>query len=198
MRILFLFPCFHIFSSIGSYKQMALDRFLHLQKQILAVQRIVSCWKSWRRYKHSLAFQVLFQIFEFHVRVNRAEEEKLFQQRLAERSEVESSEEEKLKKLREKYFHDLENAKREQLIPIFSSENSMTSAIISSTDLFQWCDPRHETHNSVFNAKRYREWRDKFRIIHQPLSSLSPSSPREPQPPLGPVPLSDLTPHRMP
>jgi hypothetical protein len=169
------------FTPFRRYKQIALNQFLHLQKQILAVQRIISCWKSWRRHKHSLAFQVLFEIFEFRVNSKKILEEKLYQQRLTQRKEKEIEDAMRIEELRKKYFHDLEKLQRERLmVPIFCSKTNSISTVISSTELFHWCDPHHETNNSFFNAKRYREWKDKFRIHHPaaPVGATVPATNR--------------------
>lgn len=158
-----------------------MENFLLVQRQILAVQRIIRFWKFWRRYKYSVAFQVLFDLFELHVRTKKTSEEKIFQHRLQARKEMENQYQLKVKKLREDYHKNMQQLHRNKVIPVIQETQTHTNQkldlhprqypSICANELYHWCDPQNETFNSFFNMQRYREWKEKYRVP-DPLSCI--------------------------
>jgi hypothetical protein len=154
------------------------------ERQLLAVRTIIRSWKSWRRYKHSLAFDILFERLLLGVKALRETEENHFQQRIQQRREAELRASERLKDLREEYLDALRKVQRNEFVlPLFPLSDKEagagggggSKAFISSDELFQWCDPQLEIFNSVFNRQRYRQWTDRFKIRPPPSAITQPN-----------------------
>lgn len=156
-----------------------------LNKQIQARNIIVKYWKSSRRYRFYLSFQDFFQQLAYYVELNHREEEKRFQERINQRSQIEMMIERNILKKKEFYQQQLLERKK-QIFKLNESNsnhnddqlkfnllntkltNLLESDIISSDKhLFPWCDENNEYNNSLYNIREYRKWLQKY-SIHLP------------------------------